>query len=218
MRQIRQAIISHPGLQALLFVALLCLYIWTLERPASQAVRIVADLCLLAIPIGSNLLHRDRVRDLGLRIDNLRASALAAGAVTLFCSLVIVLVNRAYGWPLAWNAGAGLMVLGYLPWSFAQQYMLQSFVYRRMREAMPGSQQASIASALLFAVVHFPNPLLLATTASAGYLWCRAFGRAPNLFMLAVSHAWLVTLLMTSVPKEVHRFLRIGPRYWEWSG
>jgi membrane protease YdiL (CAAX protease family) len=87
-----------------------------------------------------------------------------------------------------------------------------------MREALPGSQQASIAAALLFSLVHLPNPLLLITTAVAGYLWCRAFERAPNLFVLAISHAWLVTLLMTSVPKEVHRFLRIGPRYLTWPG
>ncbi len=213
MSRVRHAIIAHPGLQPLIFVALLCLYIW-LEPLAPIGARVLSVLFLMAIPVCSNLLHQDRASDLGIRVDNLRDSGRAVGAATLFCSFVIVAVSAAIGWRSSLTLGASLGAVGYVGWSFWQQYALQSFVHRRLRESLGGSRRASIVSALLFGVVHLPNPVLAVGVTFAGYIWCRVFERAPNLFTLAVSHAWLATLLMTSVPEKLHRVMRIGPGYW----
>lgn len=215
MSRVRRAIIAHPGLQALAFVALLCLHIWTLEPVAPNAARMLAAVFLMAIPVCSNLLHRDRPSELGLRVDNLRHSSRHVGAATIFCSLVIVAASTSFGFRSTLNAGAGLGAIGYLGWSFSQQYALQAFIHRRLREALGCSRRASLASALLFGVVHLPNPLLVVTVTVAGYIWCRVFERAPNLFTLAVSHAWLATLLMTSVPEKIHHIMRVGPGFWE---
>lgn len=215
MRRVRHAIIAHPGLQALGFVALLFLHIWKVEPVAPDGARLLAAAFLMAIPVCSNLLHRDRASDLGLRVDNLRRSGRQVGAATLLCSLVIVAVSHAFGWRSTMNLGALLGALGYVGWSFSQQYALQAFVHRRLRESLRCSRRAALASALLFGLVHLPNPLLTVTVTIAGYIWCRVFERTPNLFALAVSHAWLATLLMTSVPEKVHHIMRVGPGFWE---
>ncbi len=214
MSRIRHSIIAHPGLQAVVFVALVCLYIWRVDRHASDGARALSVLLLAGIPVSSNLLHRDRARDLGIRVDNLRDSGLKVGAATLVCSLLLVAVSAASGWRSTMDLEAGLGTVGYLGWGLSQQYALQGFVHRRLRESLGGSRRASAASALLFGIVHLPNPALVVAVTVAGYLWCRAYARAPNLFTLAVSHAWLATLLLTSVPERILHVMRIGPRYW----
>jgi membrane protease YdiL (CAAX protease family) len=93
-----------------------------------------------------------------------------------------------------------------------QQYALQAFVYRRLRESVQSSQRASVVAAILFGAIHLPNPILAPVTAVAGYIWCRLYEGSPNLFTLAASHAWLATMLMTHVPK-VHRVMHLGPNY-----
>jgi len=214
MRRIRRAIIAHPGLQPLAFAALLGVYIWKVEPVASDIGRVLGMVALGAIPVCSSLLHRDRLRDLGLRLDNLRQSARDVGAATVYWSLVIVSASIVYGWRSTPDSGALLGVIGYLGWSFSQQYALQAFVHRRLRESLGSSHRASVASALIFGAVHLPNPLLVVGVTVTGYVWCRIFERAPNLFTLAASQAWLATLLMETVPKKVHHVMRIGPGYW----
>ena len=214
MSRVRRAILARPGLEPLVFVALLCLYIWTLEPVASGPGRVLGAAVLLALPVCSNLLHRDRPRDLGLRLDNLLHSSREVGGVTLIGTVLIVAGSLAFGWRPALTLGGVIGPIAYLVWGFAQQYALQAFVQRRLRESLQSSQRAAVVSALLFGIVHLPNPLLVVSTAVAGYLWCRAFERSPNLVTLAVSHALLAGLLMSSVPREIHHVMRVGPGYW----
>ena len=84
--RISRAIVGHPGLQALGFVAALNSYIWWVEPAASDAERMLAVLFLTALPICSNLLHRDRRRDMGIRLDNLFRSGRDVGTATVICS------------------------------------------------------------------------------------------------------------------------------------
>ena len=214
MSRVKHSIVAHPGLQAIVFVALVCLHIWRVDPVASDGARTLSVLFLTAIPICSNLLHWDRARDLGIRLDNLRDSGRLVVPATLVCSLLLVALGAAFRWRSTMDLGAGLGAVGYVGWGFSQQYALQGFVHRRLRESMGGGRRSAAVSALLFGIVHLPNPALVVAVTVAGYLWCRAYDRAPNLFMLAISHAWLATLLMTSVPVEIHHVMRIGPGYW----
>src|SRR5262249_9490234 len=105
MSRVRRSIISHPGLQALAFVALVCLYIWRVDPVASTPFRILSFVILTALPVCSNLLHRDHVRDLGIRVDNLRDSVRTVGVVTLIGSLAVVALGAAFGWRSTLNLG-----------------------------------------------------------------------------------------------------------------
>jgi membrane protease YdiL (CAAX protease family) len=210
--RIRRAIVGRPALQPFGFVAALTLYIWWVEPVASGGERTLGITLLTSLPVFSNLLHGDTARDLGLRFDNLRASLRPVVVVTIIGTLLILVASAALGWEPRLSARAGLNFAGYTLWGLTQQYALQAFVYRRLRESVQSSQRASVVAAILFGAIHLPNPILAPVTAVAGYIWCRLYEGSPNLFTLAASHAWLATMLMTHVPK-VHRVMHLGPNY-----
>ncbi len=94
---------------------------------------------------------------------------------------------------------------------------MQSFTYRRLREATERPPIAAGLTALLFAALHYPNLPLLLLTLAGGYVWCRLFERHANLITLALSHGWLAVLLRATWPAEWLHNLRIGPSYWTWT-
>ena len=101
----------------------------------------------------------------------------------------------------------------YAIWAAAQQYALQSVVLLRLRDAGLRGRAAPPAAATLFALVHAPNPGLMILTLLGGLLWCSTFRRHPNVFAVALSHAVLAVVVVSSLPPEVTGNFRIGPAY-----
>ena len=56
----------------------------------------------------------------------------------------------------------------YAVWAFLQQFMLQSFFFVRL-ESLLGSRRAVLATTILFAAAHIPNPILTIGSALAGF-------------------------------------------------
>lgn len=166
------------------------------------------------IPITSNLLHGDGLRELGLRFDNLWRSAFEVGIASVGLAAPIVAVAALARRGLDLRLGSGAALVLYPVWAFLQQYALQAFAYRRLREGLGRPGRAASIAALIFAVVHLPNAILVGCTMIAAYVWCRLYERAPNLFTLAVAHGWLAVLLNVSWPQTWLHTLRVGPGYW----
>lgn len=176
------------------------------------------------LPVGANVLHGDRLRDGGLRVDNLPASVRQATGVTAIMAAVVVAGGVVGGgwhfehWSrFAARSGQVLAV------TFAQQYMLQAFMLRRLRQAGLGPAWAVAVAAALFAAVHAPNIVLVAVTAVAAIAWCCLFLRHANLLVLSLSHAVLSLGLYYAWPKSWHLALAVGPKaldrmreYWGW--
>lgn len=102
----------------------------------------------------------------------------------------------------------------FLPvWAFLQQFLLLGFCHRRLRVLTGGGLNVTLASALLFGVIHAPNPPLMLACSLAGFLWAAQFERLPNLYAIALSHAVLSTCLSNSLPKSVLASMRVGYRY-----
>jgi membrane protease YdiL (CAAX protease family) len=213
LSRVRRAITERPALQPLAFVAALGVFIWGVQPYGSDAGRMLGWAVLTLIPIASSILHRDNPWDLGLRFDNLLGSGRDGLIATAAGSCLIVLVSAGAGWESKVTARSLFTVTGYLFWALSQQYVLQGFVYRRLKESPMHPGLAPVVAALLFGVVHLPNPILAPATALAGYVWCRLYDRSPNLFTLTLSHALLATMLMNHVPVELH-VMRVGPGYW----
>lgn len=204
------------AVEPLVFVALVLLYIWVVKGTHRDLIRIPYLVVVVLIPIGSNLLHRDRPARLGFRLDNLGRSAAEVGLATAVGAIVVLIVAAAAGgfegWPGMWRG-----FLTYPFWGLAQQYAMQSFAYRRLREALARPGLAAAATAVLFGSAHWPNVALAGVTVLGGYVWCRLFERHPNLITLALSHGWLAVLVRAVWPAVWLHNLRIGPEFWTWT-
>lgn len=206
--------LDHPWAEPLVFVILALGFEWIVDPVASHAVEAVYLTIVVLIPLASNVLHRDRPRALGFRFDNILPSARLVVPASLAVLAAIVAVSYASGHGVTVGTRLRQEIWAYPLWGLAQQWALQGFVHRRLCQAWGRRQPAAVASAVLFAALHFPNPVLVVFTLVGGYVWCLLYQREQNLFTLALSHGWLAAIALVSLPPVWIHGLRVGPEFW----
>lgn len=213
-RVIGAALVARPVLHPVIFLVLALIYLWVIQPTRNDWIKIPFLILIVLIPFASNFLHRDRLRDLGLRLDNLWPSVREVGIATVIGAVLVLGIGVLAGTEPVFTRSTLNSLLVYPFWGLIQQYAMQSFSYRRIREGTHRPGAAAALTAILFASIHFPNPALAVMTLVGGYVWCRLFERHPNLFTLALSHGWMAVLLRASWPGDWLHNLRIGPTYW----
>jgi hypothetical protein len=160
--------------------------------------------------------HRERgetLHDLGFRLDNFLPSFRWLVLPTLAALLVII----AAAWYVNQTAFAGHFRPRFLSiplWALFQQYVLNGFINRRAQLLLGKGMKSVLLVAIVFSVMHLPNPLLAILTLLGGLIWAAAYQREPNLFALAISHAVAsVTLALTISPNLLNN-LRVGFKYF----
>lgn len=166
----------------------------------------------------SHRARRESARDVGWRLDNLRAAArlLLPPMLAVSCLLVGV------GWYAGtldfgrWEGGQSLLGLPLLSllWGPLQQYALQGFINRRAQVVLGRGDLSVLLTGLLFALFHLPNPWLTLATFAAGLYWAWVYQRAPNLLAVGVSHALMTWVLISSVSPAALHNLRVGYKYF----
>ena len=106
--------------------------------------------------------------------------------------------------------------LAYIGWALVQQVILQDFFLTRLLRITPTRKLAVISAGVLFALVHVPNPLLVAATVVWGILACALFLRYRNLYVLGLAHAILGMCIAIAVPNQLHHHMRVGLGYLRW--
>jgi len=194
---------------------------WILSTAVGTSKLVVAIPISLAfmLMIGSHKLRRESFRDLGFRFDNffraLKLLLLPMLAIGIL-SLLIGLLAGARPNFMRWHADRWLvaqLALGF-GWGFVQQYVLQSFVNRRAQIVWGPGVMSVLLTALVFALLHLPNPWLMLVTMIGGLVWAFVFQRAPNLFALALSHSVMTWVLVSTLPVSALNHLRIGFKYF----
>ncbi|QDU64394.1 CAAX amino terminal protease self- immunity [Planctomycetes bacterium Pan216] len=108
----------------------------------------------------------------------------------------------------------GGWIAGNWPIDIAQQVLLQVILVTRLRVIMRREDLAvSLMAAGIFALLHAPNPPLMALTAVAGIYWCEWFRRHENLLAVSLSHMVLAATAIYSLGPALHS-LRIGFSYF----
>jgi membrane protease YdiL (CAAX protease family) len=97
-------------------------------------------------------------------------------------------------------------------WGAAQQWVLQTAVLREA-QAFTSRRRGIAVAALLFGVVHLPNPFLAPVTAAAALLWCAIYDRYPNIIPLALSHGLGTLAIQYAFDGRITGRLRIGASY-----
>lgn len=126
-----------------------------------------------------------------------------------------------------WLAGWGLGTLhkpgtgwrrveGYFWSSMVQQFVLQITLLRRFLVLLPSKWSAVLISALCFAFVHAPNPVLTSLCVVSGLLLCSLYEKTRNFWLCVVFHMALGLSLSLSMPEQFTGGMKAGKRYVEW--
>jgi membrane protease YdiL (CAAX protease family) len=194
--------------------ALVLSYIWGWQGafPGSALLLVVL---YFGIGIASHLRRGESARQIGFRLDNWRAAfrgALIAVGIASFLFLALGAALDTWHFPPVRQSIASLPWL--VAWGTAQQYGLVCFLYQRLLEILQGPRAATLGAALLFAVFHVPNPVLLVVTLVAGVVSCTLYRRAPNVLVLGIAHAAVSFVVAGALPSSLTHRMHVGPGYF----
>ena len=194
---------------------------WMLASAAgfNKAVIVVPVVFAILLMFLSHRVRRESLRDLGFRFDTfLPALYLLAVPVLLIGGACLL---------IAWTTGSSISFLRWHPnrnlalqlaigfaWALAQQYVLQGFFNRRAMIVLGRGWLSVLLIAVIFALLHLPNPWIALITFIAGGIWATVYQRAPNLFALAVTHAVMTWFIVSTLPASMLGHLRVGLGYF----
>ena len=158
--------------------------------------------------------------ELGLGRENFWRALRLLALPMLASALLLALVGRFWfgALPTLGHQRGSLAVLIYacwgFCWGFVQQYALQSFINRHLQMIWGQGWHTTLVVALIFALLHLPNPWLMAATFLGGLIWAAVYQRAPNLWALALAHAVGTWVLLMTLPAAALTGLRVGYKYF----
>jgi len=201
------------GVEVTAMYACVLLYIWRWQYSHPRV-----WVLLLAIVLATHVVHRDRLRDLGLTRFHLRASAEVILPLALAVYLPVVLAGFLTGRIRFMIPGlAALAYLGgYGSWCVGQQYLAQSYFHHRLMSVVRSRHLSSLLVAVMFGGAHLPNPVLTAVTTLGGFVFSEVFARRRNIWPLALAQTAGGFLVAALTPAGLIHNMRVGPGYWFW--
>jgi hypothetical protein len=158
--------------EALLFSAFVIVYIWRLQLSEFHW-WIVFPLWLIL----SFAFHRDTRKTLGWRVNNLwpatRQAVLPFAVFIAAIALTGLFLGALHRVPS--HLIEPRRLIGYFAFCVLQEVGLQSFLMNRLLAAFGKPLPAALVAAALFAMTHWPNPVLMPLTFIGGALCCAGF-------------------------------------------
>ncbi len=204
------------GLEILSVVSSVLLTAWVLTPLQLQPrwLEALPGACALLLILHSHRLHGETLAQLGFTTKHFgRAVKLLLGPMLLVTTLLMGIGSVTGSLHFGQRFWLSLLLLPW--WGLTQQYILQGFIYRRLK-LMVGAEKNALTiflAALLFALVHAPNAPLMLLTLIGGLVWTWVYSRAPNLLALGLSHALMSAIAMSSLPAWFLQSMSIGYKY-----
>ncbi len=196
---------------AVVFILLMCqIWVW-------QEIEILA-VAPIVIALLSWWLRRDTLKTLGINPEwpskrMALAMLLAFGIFWLIILICGMVWNPQFfskiGQGTFWHKYAK-MFCDYYFWALFQQLWVCGFFANRLSALFNNNKKAVLATGVLFAIVHLPNPVLTAATFVGGMLSAYFFLKVKNLYILALAHG----ILGPSIRLFLNYTLRIGPGFF----
>ena len=188
-------------------------YVW-LWRGSFAYDKLVLTAALVAWSIVFHAWRGDAWRRLlGRRADFATASRLVFACVVVsFLSIVV------YGFfepPSALPAASeiGGRLVAFIALGLLQQYLLLAHLLSSARDLWATESVAILTSAVLFAMLHLPNPFMVGVTLVAAVVACMIYRRAPNIFAIGLGHGCVSLALYYGLSRSLTHGLRIGPAF-----
>jgi Type II CAAX prenyl endopeptidase Rce1-like len=197
--------------EGLFFAAFIGFYIWRLQWTHPDA--------WLVFPVWltlSFLIHGDTPKTMGWRADNVGAATRQGAMIfVLFVSAVCVsgfFLGAFHRAPL--HLTDRHRFVGYLAFCLLQQIALNSYLTNRFLSALDQPKIAAFLSGLIFAALHWPNPVLVPITLIGGIAMSWLFSKERNILPLTLGQAILGGLIWWAFPLTWHHSMRVGPGYY----
>ena len=200
--------------EALLFAVVVALFIWRWQA-AYPFSWIILPVWLAA----SFLLHHDTPKTLGWRADNLWPATRQGLLLFAIYIAAVCGAGLALG---AWHHLPEHLIdhrrfLGYFAFCLLQQVAVNSYLMNRLLYAVHRPVIAAFLSSMIFAALHWPNPVLIPVTLIGGFGMCMLFARQRNILPLTLGQAILGGLVWWAFPIAWHHSMRVGPGYYSFA-
>ncbi len=101
-----------------------------------------------------------------------------------------------------------------LLWVSLQLLILLGYFANRLKDALKKDWLAALVAALIFGLIHLPNPILTPATALLAFTVSYVFLKSPNLFLPIIAMAILRTELKILILQDlIDHGMRIGPGF-----
>ncbi len=186
-------------------------YIWRLQF---QAPRFWAVFPIWIV--ASFLLHHDTPKTLGWRADNLWAATKQVLAPFAILAIILFVIGLSLGTlgGVPPNLFSLNRLWAYFAFCLLQQVVLQSFLNNRLLFLLSKRGFSSLLAGAIFAISHWPNPVLVPATFIGGSVLAWLFARQRNIIPLAIAQALLGSLVWMCFPVAWHHHLHVGPGYY----
>jgi membrane protease YdiL (CAAX protease family) len=167
----------------------------------------------LVLMIFSHTVYGEAPREIGFRSDNFLAAAKLLFLPTLAAVTLIIFISDPTSSQVAGRSLHWRFLL--LPlWALFQQYALQGYFNRRAQIVFGKGWKSVVLVALIFGVVHLPNPVFFLLTFVSAAIWALVYQKQPNLFALALSHAVASITATLFLPSAWINSFRVGFKYF----
>jgi membrane protease YdiL (CAAX protease family) len=186
-------------------------YIWRLQFSQPHSWMVFPVWLVISFAI-----HRDTPKTLGWRADNLGPAARRAAVVLGICVAGVCTVGLYLGalHRLPAHFFEGHRFFGYFSFCLLQQIALNSYLMDRFLYAVESPSVAALLASIVFALLHWPNPVLVPLTLVGGFAMCWLFARERNILPLTLGQAVLGGLVWWAFPIAWHHSMRVGPGYY----
>jgi len=99
-------------------------------------------------------------------------------------------------------------------WALFQQYTLNGFINSRAQVALGKGAGSIVLVAIVFSLLHLPNPILAVVTLLGGFIWAAIYQKQPNLFACALSHSAVSITMALTISPGLLNSLRVGFKYF----
>ena len=157
---------------------------------------------------------RDSFAQWGLTGRNFKAALLRSAAPTAVMVGAVVTAAIFVGTELR-PKSAAMSLLGYPFYALVQLMVFQVFLVQRLRRLSDSTAAVIIVAGGMFALLHWPNALVMAASGAAAAVWTWVYLSRPNVYALAISMAIAATTFTHVLPRSLTNHMRVGPIYVE---